>query len=230
MASRAIAPSGTGPELAAFNFILSLDAMAEMAATIGDASNHSHYRQLGTSMRTAFHTAFWNTTMQRFGSGQNASSVLLLQSLNVAPLALGLEGLNGAPSQENLAAIVHDDIVSRHDHLTVGSVGGKYLLPQLSANGLHDDAVAVATQRTFPSFGYWLSQGATTCWEDYSGWPSPSHPTTPTRNHVSHELLVTLLCMSGSVFCHNIDVIELYSTWCQIDCLSFATNCMRRWF
>merc|ERR1719329_1261504 len=29
--------------------------------------------------------------------------------------------------------------------------------------------MAIATQTTFPSFGYWLENGATTCWENYRG-------------------------------------------------------------
>eukprot|EP01052_Picozoa_sp_SAG31_P071002 SAG31_NODE_29895_length_388_cov_1.017301_1_plen_128_part_11 len=107
--SRAIATPGTGPELAAFNFILSLDAMAEMAATIGDASNHSHYQQLSVSMRSAFHAAFFNTTMQRYGSGHDASGESLLQSLNVAPLALGL---GGSPDDDDGAMISKEDLVA----------------------------------------------------------------------------------------------------------------------
>ena len=79
--------------------------MAEMAATIGDAGNHSRYQQLGESMRVAFHTAFWNTTMQRYGSGHDASGELLLQSLNVAPLALGLGGEGGLPTAELASSI-----------------------------------------------------------------------------------------------------------------------------
>jgi alpha-L-rhamnosidase len=65
---------------------------------------------------------------------------------------------HGAGSSNRLAAVVHEDVVSRADHFSVGSVGAKHLLPQLSAHGLHDDAMAIATQTTFPSFGYWLSQ------------------------------------------------------------------------
>ena len=67
---------------------------------------------------------------------------------------------------------------------TVGSVGAKHLLPQLSAHGMHDQAMRVATQDTFPSFGYWLKLGATTCWENYSGKADPSHPPPPTHNHI----------------------------------------------
>ena len=56
------------------------------------------------------------------------------------------------------------DLQANKYHLTVGSVGAKHLLPQLSTHGMHEQAMKVATQETFPSFGYWLKLGATTCW------------------------------------------------------------------
>ena len=42
----------------------------------------------------------------------------------------------------------------------------------------------IATQTTYPSWGYWLSLGATTCWENWSGGHDASHPPTPTHNHI----------------------------------------------
>eukprot|EP01047_Picozoa_sp_COSAG01_P047871 COSAG01_NODE_4613_length_4878_cov_6.267211_2_plen_429_part_00 len=178
VASRAISRRSTGPELAAFNYILSLDSMVSMAGAIGDNTAVAKYSRLAHTMRGAFRAVFFNSTSQRYGD----SHELLIQSLNVAPLALG--GGATAGIEQTLVSKLHADIVQRDFHFTVGSVGAKHLLPQLSAHGLHSDAMKIATQTTFPSFGYWLSQGATTCWEDYSGIPSPSHPPTPTHNHI----------------------------------------------
>merc|ERR1711937_1078407 len=45
-------------------------------------------------------------------------------------------------------------------------------------------AMAVATQTSFPSFGYWIENGATTCWESYRGVADESHPPPPTHNHI----------------------------------------------
>ena len=39
-------------------------------------------------------------------------------------------------------------------------------------------------QRDFPSFGYWMGLGATTCWEDWSGQADASHPPLPTHGHI----------------------------------------------
>ena len=54
------------------------------------------------------------------------------------------------------------DVESRDFHLSVGSVGQKWLLNELTANGHHDTALKVAMQTTYPSWGHWLAQGATT--------------------------------------------------------------------
>jgi alpha-L-rhamnosidase len=46
-----------------------------------------------------------------------------------------------------------------------GQAGTKALLPALTEQGQVDLAFAVATQRTYPSWGYWVDNGATTLWE-----------------------------------------------------------------
>ena len=46
---------------------------------------------------------------------------------------------------------------SRHDF--------KVLLDVLSSNGLHDTALKMATQTQEPSWGWWWTKNATTCWE-----------------------------------------------------------------
>ena len=185
--SRAIATPATGPELAAFNYILGLDAMVTMADAVGEKDDAEKYRSLGASMRVAFKAAFYNTTLGRYApSGGEADNELLLQSLNVAPLAMAGSRPDVAASLgiEGLASKLHEDVVKQDYHLTVGSVGAKHLLPQLSANGLHEDAMKIATQQTYPSYGWWIANGATTCWENYEGWPDPEHPPTPTHNHI----------------------------------------------
>jgi|EP01043_Picozoa_sp_COSAG02_P016870 alpha-L-rhamnosidase len=185
--ARAIATPATGPELAAFNYILGLDAMVTMADAVGEKEDAEKYKSLGTSMRVAFKEAFYNATLDRYAPrGNEADNELLLQSLNVAPLAMAGSRPDVADSLgvDGLATKLHENIVKQDYHLTVGSVGAKHLLPQLSANGLHEDAMKIATQQTYPSYGWWIANGATTCWENYEGWPDPEHPPTPTHNHI----------------------------------------------
>lgn len=105
-----------------------------------------------------------------------------MQSLTTAPLALG--GTIPKNLYPKVVSGLVANVAAQGNHQTVGSVGAKYLLTQLAGAGQQKTAMLVATQKTYPSFGYWLSQGATTCWENYSGKPDPSHPPTPTHNHI----------------------------------------------
>ena len=46
----------------------------------------------------------------------------------------------------------------------------------LSENGLNELAYRVMNQRTMPSYGWWITQGATTTWEEWNGNGSRNHP------------------------------------------------------
>ncbi len=68
-----------------------------------------------------------------------------------------------------------DDIAARDGHLNTGIIGTKHLWEVLANAGYSDVAYTVATQTTFPSYGYWLENGATTLWERWSGQSSHNH-------------------------------------------------------
>jgi alpha-L-rhamnosidase len=84
------------------------------------------------------------------------------QTSNLLPLAFGI-----VPKEfknkvvENLVTHVQ----KKGDHLDTGILGTKYILPVLTENGFGDLAYRVANQRAYPSWGFWIEQGATTLWE-----------------------------------------------------------------
>ena len=59
-----VTPS-TGPPLAAYNWLLSVDAISTV---VGNTSGAAHYTQLGEKMRPLYHKRFYNTT-----TGQRAT-------------------------------------------------------------------------------------------------------------------------------------------------------------
>ena len=61
-------------------------------------------------------------------------------------------------------------------HLHTGIFGTKYLFETLSDVGLTDVAVTILNQRDFPSYGWWIEQGATTTWEQWDCQNSHNHP------------------------------------------------------
>jgi alpha-L-rhamnosidase len=87
------------------------------------------------------------------------------QTSNLMPLVYGL-----VPAERENAVYAHlvADIRNRGNHLDTGAIGTKQLLPVLTERGDVDLAFAIATQTTYPSWGYWLAQGATSSWETWS--------------------------------------------------------------
>jgi alpha-L-rhamnosidase len=68
------------------------------------------------------------------------------------------------------AAELVADIERRGDHLSTGFVGAPYLPHVLSANGKLDIAYKLLAQKSWPSWLYPVTQGATTIWERWDGW------------------------------------------------------------
>lgn len=127
-------------------------------------------------MRSAYDHEFYNSSTKSY-----AATSVEVQSLTATTLATG--AASDEHRTEALVAMV-TDVKQRDYHLTVGAVGQKFLLTELSGNGEHDAALKVATQTTFPSWGHWIANGATTCWENWSGRADPTHPPAPTHNHI----------------------------------------------
>lgn len=71
-------------------------------------------------------------------------------------------------------------------HLSTGFVGAPYLPHVLSRNGALDSAYALLYQKTWPSWLYSVTQGATTVWERWDGWTEESGFQSPQMNSFNH--------------------------------------------
>ena len=75
--------------------------------------------------------------------------------------------------------VLLENITKNDDHITAGIFGTKFILDVLSSTGNGSKAYKMATQKTYPGWGYMLANGATTLWEH---WPleeniySHNHP------------------------------------------------------
>nr|GFA61122.1 hypothetical protein [Tanacetum cinerariifolium] len=70
--------------------------------------------------------------------------------------------------REKVAANLARRVAADNYHLDVGLLGTKAILGALSDNGQADVAYRLAAQETFPSWGWWMANGATTLYEN---WP-----------------------------------------------------------
>lgn len=146
------------------------DLIAKMAHVLGKRKDERHYTELAGKVRAAFNQQYWNETTGSYGSNNQACNAFAL-FLGVVP-------------ERNVARVVTNlvnDVANHQGHLTTGNLCTKYLLETLADHGQADVAFRIATQETYPSWGFMLANGATTLWERWEhltegGMNSHNHP------------------------------------------------------
>jgi len=134
--------------------------LAKTANLLGKKADFEKYNALALKIKDAINSKYLNKETGIYASG--------FQTELSAPLHWGIvpEGLKSKVA-ENLAKRV----IADGKHIDVGLLGTKTILNALSANGYADLAYEVALQKTFPSWGWWIVNGATTLYEN---WPIDS--------------------------------------------------------
>ncbi|MEW6747378.1 MAG: family 78 glycoside hydrolase catalytic domain [Planctomycetota bacterium] len=136
--------------------------LSRIAAVLDERADHAAYAKLAREIEAAFNRAFLGKD-QYLARTFSPVDGFPSQTSNVLPLALGM--VPEAKREKVLKRLIHN-VVSDHDHhLDTGILGTRYLLEVLQLNGHADVAYRIATQRTYPSWGYMVEEGATTLWE-----------------------------------------------------------------
>lgn len=99
---------------------------------------------------------------------------------NLLPLAFGIVPDNC--KEDVIKQIVENIVVKNKEHVSCGVIGISWLMRTLSDNGFADVAYRLATQSTYPSWGYMTENGATTIWELWNG--DKANPRMNSGNHV----------------------------------------------
>ncbi len=131
--------------------------LAKTAKLLGKTSDFEQYSKLADKIKMAFNAKYLDKTKGIYGSG--------LQTELSVPLFWGL-----VPNEfkSTVAANLAKRVEADGNHLDVGLLGTKAILNALSENGYADLAYKLAAQETYPSWGWWIVNGATTLYEN---WP-----------------------------------------------------------
>jgi alpha-L-rhamnosidase len=146
--------------------------MSRYARLLGKTEDVGAYDLLSGQLKEAFLRTWYKAPEARFDNGTQTSSVL--------PLAFGLvpEDARGRVTEGLVRKIVKET----DSHVGVGLVGAQWLMRALSDNGQADLAYTIATQKSYPGWGYMLEKGATTIWELWNG--DTADPAMNSGNHV----------------------------------------------
>ena len=129
--------------------------MAFIAKVLNEMAEAKTYSNKAENMKLAFNNRFFDSAVNKYTSGTQASYML--------PLAFGL--VPEANRNNVITNLIHDIEVIHNDHLTVGLVGLSYYMRTLSNIGHTDAAYRLTQQTTRPSWGYMVNNGATAMWE-----------------------------------------------------------------
>ena len=99
---------------------------------------------------------------------------------NLLPLAFGM--VPEEYEEEVVKNILSNIMLKAKGHISCGVIGISWLLRELSNRGHADVACLLATNDTYPSWGYMAQQGATTIWELWNG--NTADPKMNSGNHV----------------------------------------------
>ena len=131
--------------------------MANAAKMFNKQADYEEYSALAQKIKNAINDKYLNRETGIYGQGVQTELSVPLQ-WGVVPDDMR------AKVAANLAKRVEAD----NKHLDVGLLGTKAILNALSENGYADLAFTVASQKDFPSWGWWIVNGATTFYEN---WP-----------------------------------------------------------
>ncbi|AOW17832.1 alpha-rhamnosidase [Polaribacter vadi] len=131
-----------------------------------------HYDELSSRIKKAFNDKYFNK--ESFSYANNTVTA------NVLPLAFGMvpDNLEDKVFQN----MVYQVEVVKGGHVSTGVVGIQFLMRTLTDFGRGDLAYKLASNKTYPSWGYMVENGATTIWELWNG--NTANPEMNSQNHV----------------------------------------------
>jgi alpha-L-rhamnosidase len=130
--------------------------LAKAAKILGKQADYVKYSALANKIRNAINAKYLDTATGIYGKG--------LQTELSVPLYWGVVPDN---LKSKVAANLAQRVAADNFHLDVGILGAKAILSALSDNGHADVAYKIASQETFPSWGWWMVNGATTLYENW---------------------------------------------------------------
>ncbi|MDO3628341.1 alpha-L-rhamnosidase [Mucilaginibacter sp. BT774] len=138
-------------------YYVDANILAKTAKLLGKSADAATYSALASKIKNAINAKYLNIQTGQYADGY--------QTEQAVPLYWGI-----VPNQlkEKAAVILARSVAANNYHLDVGILGAKAILGALSDNGQAETAYKLATQNTFPSWGWWIVNGATTLYENWN--------------------------------------------------------------
>ncbi len=146
--------------------------MKKFAGLLELKDEAADYDKQAAAIAGAFQKKFYNAKARQYGNNTATANIL--------PLAFGLVPVEDAKEVfKNVEKVIEID---NKGHISTGVIGTAWLMRTLCDNGRGDLAFKIATNKTYPGWGYMVEKGATTIWELWNG--DTANPKMNSQNHV----------------------------------------------
>ncbi len=153
-----VKPGFTDKDFIATAYLAHSAHLLSKAALVLDRTDEAQkYQQLFLKVKVAFQKEYMTTTGRLSSNSQTSYAMAL--AFDLLPDSQKVNALN----------YLVDDIKSRKYHLSTGFLGTPLLCHALSENGANNIAYQLFLQKTYPSWLYPVTKGATTIWERWDG-------------------------------------------------------------
>jgi alpha-L-rhamnosidase len=149
-----------------------LSYMQRFAKMTGNDADAKEYAVWADNIRAAFQKLFYNPQQHAYSNNTITANLLPLY-FGICPDSVKEKVF------ENIYRKIH---VESNDHISTGLIGTQYLMRGLTDYGNTNLAFKLASNTTYPSYGYMIANGATTIWELWNG--NTADPNMNSQNHV----------------------------------------------
>ena len=155
----------------AFYYYLSR-TMARFAGLLDQPEDSAAFEAQAATIKDAFNKTFFHPEQGCYDNNTVTA--------NIIPLRFGM--VPDGYGEQVFRHIVQKTEGDWNGHISTGVIGGQQLMRGLSDYGRTDLAWRIATNDTYPSWGYMARNGATTIWELWNG--NTADPAMNSGNHV----------------------------------------------
>lgn len=149
-----------------------LQLMERFADLLNKPEDKKNFEELRGNIKEAFNGKYLNTKNNEYSNNTATANILAL-ACDLAP-----DNIKNDVFQH----VVNTTMNDFNGHISTGLVGAEWIMRTLTKFGRGDIAYKLATNTTYPSWGYMAKEGATTIWELWNG--NTANPAMNSGNHV----------------------------------------------
>lgn len=148
-----------------------LHLMKAFAVISNNSADTTYYLPLAENIKASFNAKFYNSDKKCYDNNTVTANLL--------PLCFGIAA---AEDQQSVFDNIYKKIEQNNFHIGTGVIGTQWLMRTLTQFNRADIAYRIASNKTYPGWGYMVESGATTIWELWNG--KTANPQMNSQNHV----------------------------------------------